>query len=217
MIVLPQREKEQDATLFEDNDGVRNMTMEPAMRRVIRTDTVYQVETEKGVDGYPQTAVDLAANYGNDGILVDANAIGMAGRSKRGENSCQLSFIVDPKTEVIKQATFCATGALGMIAAATATASMCEGKTIDEALKITDADILERLGGDMPRKAVPAPFVAMEAIRSTVGDYLLRQGATIEELDRRCPCNTNAMSCILCEHCSLRESRIDAYLASFKK
>lgn len=214
MIVLP---TQKDDTVFEDNDGVRNMAMEPAMRRVIRTDTVYQVENEKGVDGYPQAAVDLAAGYRNDGILEDNNALGMAGRSKRGENSCQLSFIVNPETEVIEQATFCATGALGMIACATAVASMCEGKTLDEALAITPEQLLDRLGGPMPRKALPAPYVAVEAVRSAIGDYLLRRGATIAELDRRCPCDQTKLGCILCEHCSLRESRVDAYLEQFKK
>lgn len=199
---------------YDNEDATRNMTIDPGVRRVIRTQDVYQIENEKGVAGYTQQVLDLVAGFTNNGGFEEANAVGMAGRSKRGENSCQLWLQVDPACEVIERARFGAAGALGMIAAATLVATLVEGRTLDEALQITDAQILADLGGELPRKAAPAPLIAAECVRSAVGDYLIRQGADLAELDRRCPCVTTSMGCILCEHCSLRESRIDLYLAA---
>lgn len=199
---------------YDNEDAARDVTIDPGVRRVIRTQDVYQVETEKGVAGYSPQVLELVAGFTNNGGFEGANAVGMAGRSKRGENSCQLWLSVNPATEVIERARFGAAGALGMIAAATLVATMIEGRTIDEALQITDGQLLAGLGGELPRKAAPAPFIAIECVRSAVGDYLIRQGADVAELDRRCPCVTTSMGCILCEHCSLRESRIDLYLAS---
>lgn len=203
--------------VYDREDASRDVTVDPGVRRVIRTQDVYQTENEKGVAGYASQVLDIVAGFTNNGGFEGADATGMAGRSKRGENSCQLWLRIDPQTEVITRARFGAAGALGMIAAASLVASMIEGMTLDEALAVTPEQIEERLGGPLPRKAMPAPLVASECVRSAVGDYLIRQGADLAELDRRCPCDTNKMACILCEHCSLRESRVDLYLASFKK
>ncbi len=203
------------ADTYDREDAGRDVTIDPGVRRVIRTQDVYQAENEKGVAGYSQQVLDIVASFTNNGGFEGANAVGMAGRSKRGENSCQLWLSVNPQTEVIEKARFGAAGALGMIAAASLVASAIEGLTIDEALAVTPAQLEERLGGELPRKAKPAPIVAAECIRSAVGDYLIRQGADIAELDRRCPCVTTTLACILCEHCSLRESRVELYLAQF--
>lgn len=206
-----------DGVVYDNADASRDVTMDPGVRRVIRTQDVYQTQTEKGIAGYAPQVLDIVAHFTNNGGFEEANAMGMAGRSKRGENSCQLWLVVNPQTEVIEKARFGAMGALGMIAASSLVASMIEGLTIDEALAITPEQLEERLGGPLPRKAMPAPLVATECVRSAVGDYLVRQGADVAELDRRCPCVTTKMACILCEHCSLRETRVDLYLEQFKK
>ena len=53
---------------------------------------------------------------------------------------------------------------------------------------------------------------AVEAIRALIGDYLVHQGATLEDLDNRLPCDSLSIPCIICEHCSLRDTRVELRL-----
>ncbi len=198
-------------------DGVRNLAVDPATRAVIRTDDVYQTEVEKGVAGYPQRAVDIAAGYSNAGRIEDASAIGMAGRSKRGENSCQIFMKVDDASGRITHATFRARGSLGTIASASVAATLCEGLTLPEALaQVTDARIHEELGGELPRGGAMGPLIAAEAVRAAVGDYHYRAGADLARLDELCPCDSFSRGCLMCIKCSLRETRAELLVARAK-
>ena len=47
-----------------------------------------------------------------------------------------------------------------------------------------------------------------------MGDFLIRRGASIEELDRVVPCDELSIPCAMCEHCSLRDSRTDLLVAA---
>ena len=200
---------------YEDDDGVRNLAVEPAMRVVIRTDDVYQTEVEKGVAGYPQRAVDIAAGYDNAGALENPDGIGMAGRSKRGENYCQIYVALDPTTGTIAHATFRAHGSLGMIASASLAATLLVGLTPAQALaRVTDQRLRTELGGPLPRGGAMCPLVAAEAVRAAVGDVLYRQGADLAALDAACPCDTLSTGCLMCEICSLRKTRVELALQS---
>lgn len=204
-----------DDSLLED--GVRNLAVEPETRAVIRTSSVYQTEAEKGVAGYPGQAVRIAMNFDNDGALPDPDGVGVAGRSKRGVNYCQIYICVNPDTGCIDKATFCARGSLGMIASASAAAHLCEGRTPLAALDATTAKQIHAcMGGELPRGGAMGPLIAAEAVRAAVGDYLLAQGAGVEELDQVCPCDTASMGCLMSIQCSLRESRIELMLERYR-
>lgn len=195
-------------------DGeARNMAMTPATRVVVRTDDVYQTEAEKGSAGYPQRAVDIFSSYRNAGALESPSGIGMTGRSKRGENYCQVYLGMDPASGTIARATFRAHGSLGTIASASLAASLCEGLTPQEALgQVTVERLREEFGGSLPRGGAMGPLVAAEAVRAAVGDLYYRAGATLKELEEKAGCDDFSQGCLMCENCSLRKSRVELRL-----
>ena len=118
-------------------DAVRNMTYVPEDRALIRTEDVYQTQTEHGVEGYGPEVLRICATFDNAGVLEGANAVGMCGRSKHGEEMALVSMMVDPETLVVRDAAFRASGTLAMIASASLAAEMARGRTLDEVLEIT--------------------------------------------------------------------------------
>ncbi|HIW76276.1 MULTISPECIES: iron-sulfur cluster assembly scaffold protein [Gordonibacter] len=192
-------------------DEVRNVYREVADRHVLRTADVYQTEIEDGVAGYSDTLLAVVANFRNAGIPEGANAQCMVGKSKRGEVALRLFAVIDPTTETIVRAGFKTRGCLAVTACASVVCMMLEGKTFDEALAITTDDIKSALDGVPADKSYTLHF-AVEAIRALIGDYLVHQGATLEDLDNRLPCDSLSIPCIICEHCSLRDTRVELRL-----
>ena len=193
-------------------DEVRNVYREVADRHVLRTADVYQTEIENGVAGYSDTLLAVVANFRNGGAPEGANAQCMVGKSKRGEVALRLFAVVDPATETFVRAGFKTRGCLAVTACASVLCTMLEGKTFDEALAITGDDLKRALDGVPADKAYTLMF-AVEAVRALIGDYLVRAGATLEELDARLPCDSLSIPCIVCEHCSLRDTRVGLRLA----
>ena len=192
-------------------DEARNVYREVKDRHVLRTADVYQTEIEDGVTGYSDTLLSVVANFRNGGAPEGFNAQSMVGKSKRGEVALRLFAVVDPDTETFVRAGFKARGCLAVTGCASVVCSMLEGKTF-EALAITTDDVKTALDG-VPVDKVYTLHFAIEAIRALVGDYLVHQGATLPQLDERVPCNSMSVPCIICEHCSLRSTRIDLKMA----
>ena len=196
------------------DDPVRNMVLEVANRPLIRTEDVWQSDAEKSLDGYSEEVMRLCGTYTNAGLPADANAIGMCGRSKRGEEYARIALVVHPQTQVVEQATFQARGTLAMIAAASVAASLAEGRTLDEVLLIEAADIRGRLGTLPPDRATRA-HIAAEALRAAVGDYYVRHGWDLQELQERVPCDGTSLSCLQCQHCSYKTSQLELRMRAF--
>lgn len=191
----------------------RNVYRDVKDRFVIRTEDVYQMQTEEGVAGYSDTLLSVVANFKNSGAPEGFNAQCMVGKSKRGEVAMRLFAVVDPDTERFVKVGFKSRGCLAMTACASTICVLLEGKTFPEALQITHEDVARALDGVPADKSYTAYFAA-EGARALVGDYLASQGAGLEELDRRVPCDTSGISCALCEHCSLRDTRLEIMLAA---
>ena len=186
----------------------RNVYIEPEERAVIRTADVYQTESEIGTTGYSDTLLSVVATFYNSGAPEGFNARCMVGKSKRGEVAMRLFAIVDPVERRFARVGFKSRGCLAMTACSSTVCAMLEGKTFDEALAITGDDIKAALDG-VPWDRIHTVYFAIEGIRALIGDFLIRQGASIEELDRVAPCDTCSVGCIMSEHCSLRDARIE--------
>lgn len=189
----------------------RNVYREVKDRAVIRTEDVYQMATEEGVAGYSDTLLAVVANFKNSGAPEGFNAQSMVGKSKRGEVALRLFAVVDPETETFQRVGFKSRGCLAMTACASMVSMMLEGLTLDEALDITHEDVAQRLDGIPAGKSYTAYFAA-EAARALVGDYLVRQGAGTRELDARVACEASGVPCVMAEHCSLRDARLELLL-----
>ena len=90
---------------------------------------------------------------------------------------------------------------------------MIEGRTFDEALALTSEDVREAVGGVPAGKANTLTF-SVEAVRALIGDFLAREGAGLAELDEVVPCEPYGVACLMCEHCSLRDTRTDLLVAA---
>ena len=186
----------------------RNVYVEPDERAVIRTADVYQTEVEAGTGGYSDTLLAVVANFRNSGAPEGFNAQSMVGKSKRGEVALRLFAVIDPATETFVRMGFKSRGCLAMTACASTICSMVEGKSFAEALAIRPEDVKAALDG-VPSDKLHTTYFATEGVRALVGDFLIRRGASIEALDRVVPCDELSIPCAMCEHCSLRDARVE--------
>lgn len=176
---------------------------------LIRTRDIYQTEPDEDLSGYSERILGLVASCDNAGIPAGCNAESAVGVSKHGERAIQLFLRVEESdgAEVVREAGFRCRGEVATIACATRIASMVKGMTLDQALSITAHDVRRDLGEMLPDRG-NRPYIAVEAVRAAIGDYYLRRGVTLAELDRRVHCDEMGVACLLCEHCSLRDARV---------
>ncbi|MCH4184901.1 MAG: iron-sulfur cluster assembly scaffold protein [Eggerthellaceae bacterium] len=189
-------------------DEIRNVYKDVEDRHVIRTRDVYQQQNENGTDGYSETLLAVVANFCNSGIPEGCNAVGMAGKSKSGEVAVQLFAKVDLETMTIEQIGFKCRGCIAMTACASQICTMAFQKTFADAIKITPKDLENSLDG-VPAKKRDTTDFAVEALHALMGDCMIRQGKTLDEIDKVIPCDQSSVACLLCEHCSLRDQRAD--------
>ena len=83
-----------------------------------------------------------------------------------------------------------------------------KSKRGEVALAITPDDVKAAVDGVPYDKAHTTVF-AVEGVRGLVGDWYYRSGITFAELNEKLPCDTSSVACLLCEHCSLRDTRLD--------
>lgn len=190
----------------------RNIYRKPEDKVLLRTADVYQTEMVDDVSSYSDRLLSLIADFKNSGMPEGANAQSMVGKSKRGEVACRLFARIDPGTGIIEAAGFKARGCLAMTACASAACLLIEGKPIEDAIALTSDEISEFVDG-VPADKIHALYFAECAVRALVGDFLLNDGASLQELEEALPCDEDSVSCVMAEHCSyrqsLREKRMD--------
>ena len=96
---------------------------------------------------YSERVMDHFANPRNVGELADANGIGEVGNSKCGDI---MRMYIKVENNVITDVTFKTFGCGAAIATSSMATELIKGKTIDEALKLTNRAVMEALDG-LPR------------------------------------------------------------------
>lgn len=122
---------------------------------------------------YTGKVMDHFENPRNVGELPDANGIGEVGNPSCGDTTKIYLKIED---NIIKDIRFKTFGCAAAVASSSMLTEMAKGKTIEEALKITDQMVSDELDG-LPPKKLHCSNMAADAMHAAVEDYRKRQGA----------------------------------------
>ncbi|MDO5115838.1 MAG: iron-sulfur cluster assembly scaffold protein [Synergistaceae bacterium] len=128
---------------------------------------------------YSQKVVDYFMNPRNAGRLDDANAIGEVGNPKCGD-VMKIYLKINPETEVIDDIRFETFGCAAAIATSSMVTELAKGRTLENALKITNKEVAEELGGLPPAK-LHCSLLAQEGIEAAIADYYMRKDGKLPE------------------------------------
>ena len=121
---------------------------------------------------YTETVMDHFTHPRNVGEIPDANGVGEVGNAKCGDIMKMYLKIKDGVIEDVKFETF---GCGSAIASSSMATEMIKGKTIDEALAVTNRQVVDALGG-LPAHKLHCSVLAEESIKSAIKDYYDRHG-----------------------------------------
>ena len=117
---------------------------------------------------YSEKVLDHFQNPRNVGELEGANGVGMVGNAKCGE--IMQIFIRVNDDEVIEDVSFKTFGCGAAVATSSMATEMIKGKTLDEALTLSNEAVVEALEG-LPPVKIHCSVLAEEAVRAAIEDY----------------------------------------------
>lgn len=120
---------------------------------------------------YNQKVMETFANPQNVGYIEDNDGAGKVGNATCGDI---MEITIKVKDDVITDAKFRTFGCAAAVATSSVATSMVIGMTVDEALKLTNAKVVEYLEGLPPQK-IHCSVLAEEAIKAAIEDYRKRQ------------------------------------------
>ena len=131
---------------------------------------------------YSEKVMDHFQHPRNVGEIENASGVGTVGNAKCGD-IMRMFLDIDDKTHIIKECKFKTFGCGAAVATSSMATEMVKGKTIEEAMQITNKAVMEALDG-LPPVKVHCSLLAEEAIHAALWDYAQKHGIVIEGLDK---------------------------------
>ena len=139
---------------------------------------------------YTETVMDHFTHPRNVGEIPDADGVGEVGNAKCGDIMKMYLKIKDDRIEDVKFETF---GCGSAIASSSMATELIKGKTIEEALAVTNKQVVDALGG-LPAYKLHCSVLAEEAIKAAVKDYYDKNGIDYDK--------AQFAACDTCPHCA---------------
>ena len=121
---------------------------------------------------YSDIVMDHFMHPRNVGEIENPDGVGQVGNAKCGDIMKMYLKIRDNVIQDVKFETF---GCGSAIASSSRATEMIKGKTIDEALAVTNRQVVDALGG-LPAHKLHCSVLAEESIKSAIKDYYDRHG-----------------------------------------
>lgn len=121
---------------------------------------------------YSEKVMDHFQHPRNVGEIADADGIGEVGNPVCGD---MMTFYIKVKDNRLVDIKFKTFGCGAAIAVSSMVSEMAMGKTIEEALKITNELVAQELGGLPPNK-MHCSNLGADALHKAIEDYLKKQG-----------------------------------------
>lgn len=122
---------------------------------------------------YNENVMDVFKNPKNVGEIENPDGVGTVGNASCGD-IMQISLRIE--NDVIIDAKFKTFGCAAAIATSSTATEMIKGMTVEEALKVTNKQVIETLGG-LPAQKIHCSVLAEEAIKLAIDDYKAKQKA----------------------------------------
>ena len=129
-----------------------------------------------------EKVMDHFSNPRNVGEIENASGVGTVGNAKCGD-IMRMYLDIDEDTKIIKECKFKTFGCGAAVATSSMATELVKGKTIYEALEVTNKAVMEALDG-LPPVKVHCSLLAEEAIHAALWDYAEKHGIKIEGLDK---------------------------------
>lgn len=120
---------------------------------------------------YNPKVINHFTNPRNMGAIEDPDGVGEVGNLRCGDIMRIYIKVKDNRVDQIKFETL---GCAAAVASSSMITEMVKGKTLKEALKISNQEVAEKLGGLPPRK-LHCSNLAADAVKAAIKDYQQRQ------------------------------------------
>ena len=125
---------------------------------------------------YNETVMDHFHNPRNVGVIEDADGVGEVGNPKCGD---LMKIYLKIENDVITDIKFETFGCGSAIASSSIATEMVKGRTVAQALQLTNKEVVDALGG-LPAYKLHCSVLAEQAIQAAVKDYFDRHGISYD-------------------------------------
>ena len=144
---------------------------------------------------YSEKVMDHFQNPRNVGTMEDADGVGQVGNPVCGD---MMTFYIKVKDDRIDDVKFQTFGCGAAIAVSSMVSEMAIGKTIEEALKITNESVAEELGG-LPKNKMHCSNLGADALHKAIENY--QEKLKVTESPEAAPEKSEEMESCSCPYC----------------